>query len=76
MTMKPGVKDAEGRTGTALWLSSGNPATNGIDIVDPATGYLLAQEGVTTREIEGFPPGTFLGYSAYTFWWASTLPSR
>jgi hypothetical protein len=74
--MKPGVKDPKGRTGTALWLWAGKNPINGVYIVDPATGYLLAQEEVTTRAFERFPPGTFLTYSAYAFRWASTLPSR
>jgi hypothetical protein len=76
MKLKPGVKDAEGRTGTELWLWSGHWAIDGITIVDPATGSLLAQEEVTTRAFGGFPAGTFLDYSAYTFRRASTLPSR
>jgi hypothetical protein len=74
MQMKPGVKDPDGRTGAALWLGGSKDGDLGIFIVDPATGYLLAEAGVATRNIGGLPAGAFLGYTVYTYRWTNTLP--
>lgn len=95
--VKPGVKDPDGRTGTAVWLAANASLPTGwrpaasqqgtaplvadfgkggyFTIVDPATGYLLATETVTSKQTDGFAPGTFLNYAVYTTGWTSSLPS-
>ncbi len=53
----------------------GSDAGLAVVIVDPATGYLLASETVTTRELDGLAPGTRLLYSVYSYRWTSKLPA-
>lgn len=69
--MQPGVKDPLGRTGTALWLDSGQP----MIIVDPATGMLLADEFLVPQPGWVYAPGTIQQYVAWTSTWANSLPS-
>jgi len=70
--MKPGVKDPQGRAGTAVWL--GRPGL--VIIVDPATGTLLADEWLAGQHGWVYAPGTV---SQYTVWlrvgWANHLPT-
>jgi hypothetical protein len=81
MQMRPEVKDPDGRTGTELWLniaaeggSRRAGAYRSVAIVDPATGYLLDTETISTRQVDGLPSGTPVLYSAFTYRWTNTLP--
>jgi hypothetical protein len=69
--MQPGVKDPDGRTGTALWLGS-NPSE--LIIVDPATGILLADEWLTPQRGSVYVPGTVEQYVLWTSMWTNQLP--
>jgi hypothetical protein len=69
--MQPGVKDPDGRTGTALWLGS---SPSELIIVDPATGILLADEWLTAKRGPVYVPGTVQQYVLWTSMWANHLP--
>jgi hypothetical protein len=74
IVMKPGVRDPEGRAGTAVWLI-GNGRSAQWSIVDPATGSLLDYEEVAWRPTAGAPAGTVLDYTAFVgARWTNTPP--
>lgn len=81
MRMRPGVTDPEGQTGTAVWQDSwigfGLPYETTYDIIDPATGNVLAGDTVAQTPVAGAAPGTVLDYSATTnAYWTNQPPSR
>jgi hypothetical protein len=76
IVMKPGVRDPEGRVGTAVWLN-GNGQAAEWSIVNPATGSLLDYEEVALRPVAGAPAGTVLDYTAFvSARWTNTPPSK
>ena len=76
IVMKPGVRDPEGRVGTAVWLSQAGQSVE-WSVVDPATGSLLADENVALRPIAGAPAGTVLDYTAFvSARWTNTPPPK
>jgi len=76
IVMKPGVRDPEGRAGTAVW-QNGNGQAAEWSIVDPATGSLLASEEVALRPVAGAPAGTVLDYTAFVrAYWSNTPPPK
>jgi hypothetical protein len=74
IVMKPGVRDPEGRIGTAVWLI-GNGQEAEWSVVDPATGSLLDYEQVTLRPVAGAPAYSVLDYTAFvSAHWTNTPP--
>jgi hypothetical protein len=60
----PGVRDPDGRLGTALTTTWGGQGTEvERDIIDPATGQLLAFEYLATKPSAGTRAGTLLAYN-------------
>jgi hypothetical protein len=73
--MRPGVTDPEGQTGTAVWFGKPGQLPGDYQLIDPATGRLIAEMGVSTRPVYGAPAGTVLYYSAWTSsGWTNHLP--
>jgi hypothetical protein len=72
------VRDPGGRPGTALIVTMpGNPAEVDRDIIDPATGRLLAYENIAARRTAGAGPGTLLDYVLFRqLGWTSKAPPR
>lgn len=71
-TPLPGITAGQGAN--SPFTFSYSSAIGSVEIVDPATGFLLARETVTTKRVDGFAPRTLMDYSAYNFGWANTLP--
>jgi hypothetical protein len=70
--MKPGVRDPSGRPGTAVWLGN-HP--DGAEIVDPATGMLLADEFIASQPHGVYAPGTVTQYFLWQhLGWANRIP--
>lgn len=79
MRMKPGVRDPEGQTGTAVWQGSwigfGLHYETTYDIIDPQTGNILAGDTIAQTPVAGAAAGTVLYYSATTSaYWTNRLP--
>jgi hypothetical protein len=79
MRMKPGVRDPEGQTGTAVWQDSdigyGLHYETTYDIIDPQTGNIIAGDTIAQTPVAGAAPGTVLFYSATTSaYWTNRLP--
>jgi len=51
----PGVKDPDEQTGTANILVSLAGAGNSVDIMDPATGHVLATKTAAPGRSKGLP---------------------
>jgi hypothetical protein len=78
--MKPGMRDPEGRAGTAVWtpaMATGSLSyeTN-ILLIDPATASILSFETLARGSVEGAPSGTVLNYTAFSFTWTNRLPAK
>jgi hypothetical protein len=74
---KPGVAglpaDPSGRPGIAVWLGPySNPGF--IEIIDPATGMVLADEFLATAPHGVYARGTLLQYVLWSSGWARQLP--
>jgi hypothetical protein len=69
--MKPGVKDPSGRPGTAVWLGR-HPDM--AEIIDPATGMLLADEFIASQPHWVYAPGTVTQYVVWHLGWANRIP--
>ncbi len=77
--MKPGVRDPEGQTGTAVWQDSdigyGLHYETTYNIIDPQTGNIIASDTVAQTPVAGAAPGTVLYFSAFTSaYWTNRLP--
>jgi hypothetical protein len=78
MRMRPGVRDPEGQSGTAVWQDSwigfGLRYETTYDIIDPETGAILASDTVAQIPVAGAAPGTVLDYSATTSAYCTSQP--
>jgi hypothetical protein len=79
MRMRPGVRDPEGQTGTAIWQDSwigfGLHYETTYDIINPESGAILAGDTVAQTPVAGAAPGTVLSYTATTSaYWTNQLP--
>lgn len=73
--MKAGMSDPEGQAGTAVWLGQPGRVPASFQLVDPASGRVLADMEIARTWVEGSPPGTILYYTAtLSSRWTNHLP--
>lgn len=71
----PGVRDPQGRTGTAVWWGQPGQSADGFMIIDPASTMLLASEGFAGTPAWVYKPGTMTDYDVWvSAGWANRLP--
>jgi hypothetical protein len=71
----PGVRDPQGRTGTAVWWGQPGQPAGGFVIINPATTMLLASEGFAGTPAWVYKPGTMTNYDAWlSAGWVNRLP--
>jgi hypothetical protein len=72
----PGVRDPQGRTGTAIWWGPPGQSADGFMIIDPATTMLLASEGFAGTPAWVYKPGTMTSYDVWvSAGWENSLPA-
>ncbi|HEY7143083.1 MAG TPA: hypothetical protein VH637_02480 [Streptosporangiaceae bacterium] len=59
---QPGVRDPQGRVGTAVWWGRLDGQQTGFVIINPATTMLLAEEGFAASPAWVYKPGTLTQY--------------
>lgn len=72
----PGVRDPQGRVGTAVWWGQPGQPADGFMIIDPSTTMLLASEGFAGTPAWVYKPGTMTSYDMWvSAGWVNQLPS-